>query len=113
MAEPRAKVMSMILAMMAEQEGDNRIDAAAELALREAFAVIDNLARMTAAAERQAEALERIHARLGFGLIDGPPAALQLIAEQLANIAGALAGKPACPECGAILADRARAHIDG
>jgi hypothetical protein len=111
MRDPRATAIATILAMLEDQsDHDPRLDIVVEVGLRELFGFAD---RMAQAAERQAEALERIHARLGFGLVDEPRPALGLLVEQLANIAGALTGKPACPECGAMLAKRPGAHIEG
>src|SRR5258708_34199839 len=92
--DPRATAIAMILAILEDQpDHDPRLDVLVEVGLRELFGLAD---RMTQAAERQAEALERIHARLGFGLVDAP----------------AGTATPACPECGAILTDRPRAHIE-
>jgi hypothetical protein len=68
---PRDALRAQICAILddAEDIKDPRIVSIVSLALGELVNAAGNLDRLAEAAERQAEALERIHARLGFGLL--------------------------------------------
>jgi precorrin-2 methylase len=95
--DPRTRAVQLIGAML-DDGGDPRAVEVVTLIARELFAAADNFDRLIFMAERQAEALERIHARLGFGF------AVERLAEAVERIADlAPRIEPHCPQCGAAM----------
>jgi hypothetical protein len=99
----RTALREQICALIEDiEDKDPRLGSIVALALGELFNLAGNLDRLAEAGECQAEALERIHSRLGLGLTEGTCdlARLADTAQRLADMAPRFL-PDSCPQCGA------------